>query len=47
MKFFFIYLSFSTIFLPFQNNKILSFWKDGENFGFYNSKGNVYEFRAC
>lgn len=45
MKFFFIYLSFSTIFLPFQNNKILSFWKDGENFGFYNSKGNVYEFK--
>ena len=45
MKFFFIYLSLSTIFLPFHNNKILSYWKDGDNFGFYNSKGNVYEFK--
>ena len=45
MKFFFIYLSFSTIFLPFHNNKILSYWKDGDKFGFFNSKGNVYELK--
>ena len=45
MKSFFIYLSFSSIFLPLHHNKIQSFWKDGEKFGFFNSKGNVYEFQ--
>lgn len=47
MKVFFIFLSFSSIFLPFHKNKILDFWSQtGEDtFGFYNSKGNVYQFK--
>ena len=43
MKFFFLYLLFSKRSIPFQKNKVIEFWKNNETFGFFNSKGNVYQ----
>lgn len=42
MKFFFIFLSFSRIFLP-NSNKIINYWDNQDNLGFYDSKGNIYQ----
>ena len=44
MKFFFIFLSFSRIFLP-NSHKIINYWDNGDHIGFYDSKGSLYQFQ--
>ena len=39
-----MYLSFSRFFLP-TSHKIINYWDNGDNIGFYDSKGSLYQFQ--